>query len=992
MIIAKQFLKSLPRHSRLTILDKLANFEQTLLDVQGVLYEIPAGFWIRRVKNTNIFKFRLNNSDRILFTFLPDRKIDNSEESGHQILFLKYVSHDQQIRDAKNMDISKQIRKHLEVDSNISNDMEHEFDMNQSSYLEENRDKQIDHEITERFHETNIFDIPAIIVDDDCLSIIADENNEDYIYYLSDDQYKALQHFGKPMIISGAGGTGKTAILVNKLLGLEKSGIKTAYIAYTDLLVDDTKRIIHKYNNKCDNCDFFSIKNFYAKHCQIQSGQIVTYYDFLEWFKTVRFKHKNLRHVDELAIWTEIRGIIKGYLGLEYQEVPALSAEKSIRILPLDKYFSLPRGYSHFSPADRKALYKLALEYNQWLSDSELVDENDAALEIARKIEAGQIEKYDYLIIDEVQDLSETQIYMVSKLVKNRANIIFAGDVHQTINPTFFNFGRVKNLFYTYNTDMEDVILTKNYRNPKEVVEMMNTLAHLRQQFIGKTAYDYETKAIRSGEQPIVLNPSEQNLVQILETIKDKHYAAIIVPDEAEKEKLANIHPEALGRIFTVYEIKGLEYETIFCYNIVSKHAKAWQRIFSGEEKRNDQLRYYMNLFYVAISRAKDYLYILEPHRNQLPPALFAPCAKMDRFNQEASHISKQSTKEDWEKEAHRLEQTGNKEKSRLARDFAKEEQIQSLNRLFDGRIVVQPNSPQLNLSVDKENKSLKEGITLLRLQQYGKAIQVLNQFIEEYPENPEGYYYLGMVYTYAASGTDYSIRFFDEALRLKPDWYEVYLDKASSQRFINQRKEAIETLDAAIEINSKIGNAYFIKGMILQEMGKTAEAKKYFKKALNRKCYTFDSMNKAWNRNPSKQEEQAFKNNIKRNYLAQNSGSITSAQGDTWKEIEKLFKRLAEEAAVKQQREPKKRKKPAKVSNDPIDYSLFILDEEGRSIAGCTEGNVPLQSTYNAKTKKYTVQFDKELCKVCDKFAVCPVKHTNKKGELQLRKKDLLK
>src|SRR5690606_9866439 len=146
-------------------------------------------------------------------------------------------------------------------------------------------------------------------------------------------------------------------------------------------------------------------------------------------------------------------------------------------------------------------------------------------------------------------------------------------------------------------------------------------------------------------------------------TIKDKHYAAIIVPDEAEKEKLANIHPEALGRIFTVYEIKGLEYETIFCYNIVSKHAKAWQRIFSGEEKRNDQLRHYMNLLYVAISRAKEYLYSLKTHRNQLPPTLFAPCAKMDRFNQEASHISKQSKKEDWEKEAHRLEQTGNKEK-----------------------------------------------------------------------------------------------------------------------------------------------------------------------------------------------------------------------------------------------------------------------------------------------------------------------------------------
>lgn len=959
MIISKKFLKSVPPNLITNILKKLQNFQESLQQSEGKIREIPAGYWIRKVKNTEIFKFRLNNSDRILFTFLPKR--DGMESN---ILFLNYVSHDEQIRKAENLDINQ-----------IGH---YQLDINTDKFIDEEIDNKLDIEIENKYLDNGINDIPSVVVKKDYISLIVDKDNEDFLYYLSEEQYEPLKYFGKPIILSGAGGTGKTVVVLNKLINLASKNVKTAYLSYNNLLVEDTKRVFEKFFNEKRKSlpDFYSILEFYAKYLFIDKNKIVTYYDFVNWFKHEQYKFKGLKGIDELAIWTEIRGIIKGYLGLEYSGVLSFLNDNNSRILSLEQYKNLPKGYSNFSEIEKEAIYKVALNYQNWLNEKKLYDENDLAVEIIKKIQAGEIKRYQYLVVDEIQDLSETQLYMVSELVTDKANIFFCGDVHQTINPTFFNFGRIKNLYYSKGLDVQDFNLRKNYRNTKEITDLANILSNVRQKLIGKTSYDYEVQAIRSGKTPIILEASEDNLAYILNIIKDKHYAALIVADEEEKDALIQKYDEAKGRIFTIYEIKGLEYETVFCYNLFSKSQDSWKQILKGNAKRNDRYRYYFNLLYVAISRAKDFLCIIENNHHYMPDILFDSCHFINRADSKDLNIYKSSSENEWAKEAIRLEAIGNKEKSRVARDFSKEKLIQDLNDSRENIIITHENASKIDLNIEKDNRNLKKGIQHLRLQQYNQAIEKLNEYIEEYPLDAEGYYYLGMVYTYAASGTEYSIRYFKEAIRLKPDWYEVYLDKASSLRFIGEYEEAIKTLDKAIEVNNKIGNAYFIKGLLYLEKIEFKKAETYFKKALEFPCYTFDSTNKVWNINPSYEEEKQFKKNIEENLISCKKISpllIRKRQ----KRIKEINKRYEELQKLKQQ-----------IKKREIDYSLFELEEEKNVISSCMEGKLPMKSTYNSKSKKYVVVFNKEECQLCSKFDTCPMSISDQNGKLRLAKK----
>lgn len=939
-------MKSIPLELKSTILHKLHEFQESLYEAEGKIRDLPAGYWIRKVKNTDIYKFRLNNSDRILFKFLPKRA-----DSKDFILFLHYVTHDEQIRKANHI---------TQTDLTI----------NINAFHEEDLDEKVTQTIEKEFLNNTLHDIPAIVVDDEQISLILDETNEDYIYYVSEEQYAPLTAFGQPIILSGAGGTGKTVVVLNKLIDLASKNIKSVYFSYNNLLVQETKKTFQKFysGDAVSAADFYSIKSFYKKHCHVNDDQIVEYYEFVKWFHDEKYKIKGLKGIDELAIWTEIRGILKGYLGLEYSEVPVILQATSSRMLSLQQYKDLPKNYSKFTDVEKEAIFNVALAYQKWLSHNNLYDENDLAAQLIRLVHEDKIEKYQYLIVDEIQDVSETQLYLLSSLVHDATNVLFSGDVHQTINPTFFNFGRIKNLYFTNQLQVEDFNLTKNYRNTKEITNLTNTLKDMRQQFIGKTAYDYEVTAIQSGERPVILNETVQNIGPILEAIKDKHYAALIVTDELEKEKLATIYEEARGRIFTINEIKGLEYETVFCYNLFSSFKEAWNKILTGSAKKQEQYRYYFNLFYVAISRAKDFLCILENDVQCIHTLLQQKCIVMNTFEPERFNIEKKSSEKDWTKESQRLETIGNKEKSTLARDFTREAEIQKFNEQMYSieRGIAFPGDESIDLNIEKDHFYLNEGIKNLRIRRYSEATTHLNKYIEQYPEDADGYYYLGLVYTYSIAGIDYSIRYFDEALRMKPDWYEVYLDKASSLKFVGRLEETMNTLDKAISVDPTIGNAYYIKGLVYLDQNKFQLAADHFEKAIKRPCYTFDGVNKSWNSKPPKAHESQFKNNIR---------------GDL-----QLCKKVLGYRYVQNKDDTYN---PQKIKM-PIDYNLLTVDLQKNIVSHCTVGQSPLESTYNGNAKKYVVKFDKPYCQKCENFKRCPMKQSDEGGKVVIRKKFL--
>ncbi|MCK5780754.1 MAG: ankyrin repeat domain-containing protein, partial [Psychrilyobacter sp.] len=72
-------------------------------------------------------------------------------------------------------------------------------------------------------------------------------------------------------------------------------------------------------------------------------------------------------------------------------------------------------------------------------------------------------------------------------------------------------------------------------------------------------------------------------------------------------------------KILTVQDIKGLEYDSVILYDFGSEFKEHWNKIFTNKVKQNQLYRYYFNLLYVGITRARTRLLLMEKdYKNKL--------------------------------------------------------------------------------------------------------------------------------------------------------------------------------------------------------------------------------------------------------------------------------------------------------------------------------------------------------------------------------------
>jgi hypothetical protein len=135
--------------------------------------------------------------------------------------------------------------------------------------------------------------------------------------------------------------------------------------------------------------------------------------------------------------------------------------------------------------------------------------------------------------------------------------------------------------------------------------------------------------------------------------------------------------------IFSVQEAKGLEYENVILVDFVSGHEAEFREIIAGvtvEDLHQEALRYnragdksdkdaeiykfYINSFYVAVTRAIKNIYIFE--RLSAHPAL--QLLQMQETKAEISVKETKSTREEWLNEARRLEEQGKYEQAEQIR------------------------------------------------------------------------------------------------------------------------------------------------------------------------------------------------------------------------------------------------------------------------------------------------------------------------------------
>ncbi len=702
ILVTELFLSHIPQGKESFVLQKMSQFVHEYVASKFNMSAMRAGVSVREIKNNRnglrIFKLRINKGDRILFTFDTDRV---RSEYRQAILFLDYCHHDDQAMRGRMIGVSnQQVEEYLTSEESIDEFIDQQYinfdyDPNRvitrvinvetmGQLLDEREDKAVYYLNDEQFECLAPTDAPTFI-------------------FGSAGSGKTTINIHKAFIL---------AMQPIKIAYFTYSSylVEDAKKLFQKILEESPE---YRADELLKRVHFYHLNDYISQEVSIY--QTVSYEQFRTWVierQPLLLKQLGIGIYD---IWKEIRGIIKGMIPKEWidyrvnmnewslasdlvevivkkglghvdGEYLVLHAEKLYEaktrfldqyelkavllmhqildqyllnhaLIPKEIYLKLDEQYCLYSSSQRELLYELTLRYQMFLSAEGKVDENDMARQFLNRLMNQNVPLFDFVIADEIQDLTEIQIYCLIRLARNRNNLLFSGDINQTIRPTYFHTGRIESILKTSNTHLGFIKhqLVKNYRSTKEVVDLANQVVNLRIQRLGlNKKNDYHEIPIRGEQHPIYYFDAKHPLemVKLIETGLNRHYVAIVVPDEEEKKNFERLTQQK-GAVFTVEEIKGIEKEYIICYNVMTKYKTAWETIINQDVMYQNQYRYYFNLLYVALTRARHHLCFIE---EDMPPSLYeqfeSEFLSFDTFDETELKLNQLSTDNQFYKEA----------------------------------------------------------------------------------------------------------------------------------------------------------------------------------------------------------------------------------------------------------------------------------------------------------------------------------------------------
>ena len=231
--------------------------------------------------------------------------------------------------------------------------------------------------------------------------------------------------------------------------------------------------------------------------------------------------------------------------------------------------------------------------------------------------------KYSVGVIDEVQDFTQVNLCLMKMLCRK---LFCVGDALQMINPSYFNFGYLKRLMYGDVTGVSE--LKHNYRSTQRIERIAEKLGEMNVQRFGTHSFVLKGESVPSPLPSSAVFVRDKNFIPALSE-KRLENLTVVVGSQKKKEKLKKL----LGKteVLTVAEVKGLERNTIVLADILSDNIEKWRYLNEMSLNRktadeNSVFRYYFNLFYVGISRARQYLVVAESDYPKFFDKLFDEC------------------------------------------------------------------------------------------------------------------------------------------------------------------------------------------------------------------------------------------------------------------------------------------------------------------------------------------------------------------------------
>ena len=486
-----------------------------------------------------------------------------------------------------------------------------------------------------------------------------------------DDAQEAVRRLPAPVVVVGSAGSGKTAVTLAKLREAEG---RVLYVTLSAYLAQSARALYcaHGFENTTQEVDFLSYREF-VETLRVPVGREVTFTAFAEWFERHRQSSRAvLGDLDAHALYEEFRGVISSN-----PQGP----------LDLPSYLALGPRQSLLGVQAREAAHALFQRYQKWLVDAHLFDLNLVAHQWQSLVQPI----YDFVVIDEVQDLTNVQLALVLACLKKPGAFLLCGDSNQIVHPNFFSWAAVRTLFWhglagDAAQHQALSVLQANFRNTRAVTELANNLLKIKQARFGSIDREsnFLVQSASSRDGLVRLLPAKDAALRDLDaqTRASVHHAVVVLRDE---DKAGAREHFRTPLVFSVHEAKGLEYPHVIMYALVTNQRAAYAEVCYGVtptdltveelsynrardkgDKSLELFKFYVNALYVAMTRAVESLTLVEGDIEH--PLLDLLGLKVDA-KQVAINPVQTSTREEWAQEARKLELQGKEEQARAIRD-----------------------------------------------------------------------------------------------------------------------------------------------------------------------------------------------------------------------------------------------------------------------------------------------------------------------------------
>lgn len=288
-------------------------------------------------------------------------------------------------------------------------------------------------------------------------------------------QTEAIRHTTGPMLVLAGPGSGKTTVITHRTRNLIlKEGVDPSHILVITFTKAAAGEMKERFNRLMGNKKFpVTFGTFHAVFFQIlkhaygfHSGNIIKEEQRIQFMREI-IKRMHLEYEDENEFAGELLGEI--------------SLVKNTGI-PLQHYYSRNCAKEVF-----EQIYRA---YDDRMRNARLIDFDDMLVYcyelFAQRVDilSAWQRKFQYILIDEFQDINKIQFEIIKMLALPENNLFAVGDDDQSI----YRFRGAKPElmlgFQSAYPEAKQVLLDVNYRSPEEIVKTsLRLISHNTQRF-----------------------------------------------------------------------------------------------------------------------------------------------------------------------------------------------------------------------------------------------------------------------------------------------------------------------------------------------------------------------------------------------------------------------------------------------------------------------------------------------------------------------------